>query len=403
MTPPLDTVTERRLSRRALEIAESATLSVAAAAQKMRAEGIHVVSLSTGEPDFPTPEPIKQAGIDAISANFTRYTQSEGILELREAIARKFTEENGIATEARDVLVSSGGKHSIFNALTAICDPGDEVVIPAPYWVSYPEMVTLVGAEPVVVATSVADRYKLSPSQLSAAITPRTRAIIINSPSNPTGVIYSPEELRALGEVIASSGAYLISDELYEKIIYDGNRHVSLGSLPSLRETAITVNGVSKAYAMTGWRIGYMTGPRDVISAAAKIQSQVTSNPSSISQKAALRAITGGPEDVEMMARAFEHRRDLICDLLSEIPDIRFPRPDGAFYIFMDVSAYYSPEIPDSLALSDYLLREHHVATVAGCAFGDDRALRLSYACSEEDIREGIARIARGLAAVKKA
>ena len=401
MTHPLDTVTERRLSRRALDIAESATLSVAAQAQKMRAEGIHVVSLSTGEPDFPTPEPIKQAGIEAINANFTRYTQSEGILELREAIARKFTEQNAIPTDAANVLVSSGGKHSIFNALTAICDPGDEVIIPAPYWVSYPEMVRLVGAEPVIVATSVADRYKLSPALLSAAITPRTRAFIINSPSNPTGVIYSPDELRALAEVIASSGAYLISDELYEKIIYDGNTHFSLGSLPSLRETAITVNGVSKAYAMTGWRIGYMTGPRDVIAAAAKIQSQVTSNPSSISQKAALAAITGGTADVERMARAFERRRDLICELLGAIPDVEFPRPDGAFYIFMDVSAYYTAEVTDSLALSDYLLRRHHVATVAGCAFGDDSAIRLSYACSEEDIREGVARIARGLEELK--
>ncbi len=387
----------RRLSQRASAVGESATLAVAAEAKRMQAEGIHIVSFSTGEPDFPTPDIIKEAGIAAIEGNFTRYTQSEGIPELRRAAAEKFTRENDIPTEPSEVLISVGGKHSIFNALMSIVDDGDEVILQAPYWTSYPELVRLAGGIPVVIPTSPEERYKIDAARLRMAITPRTRAIILNSPSNPTGVMYSPDELREMAEAIAEAGIYVISDELYEKIVYDGNRHFSIGSVPSLRDLAITVNGVSKAFSMTGWRIGYMRGPSDVIAAASRMQSQVTSNPASISQRAALAALTQVTDEVETMVAAFARRRELISGLVSEIPDVSFPRPDGAFYLFIDVRAYFCDQAPDDVQLARYLLREHHIATVPGSAFGDPAGIRLSYACSEQDIVEGVARIRRGL------
>lgn len=391
------TAGSRRLSGRASAVGESATLAVAAEAKRMQADGIHIISFSTGEPDFPTPDVVKQAAIAAIEANFTRYTQSEGIPELRKAVAEKFTRENNIPTLPSEVLVSAGGKHSIFNALMATVDEGDEVILQAPYWTSYPELVRLAGGVPVVLPTTPQQRYKIDADRVRAAITPRTRAIILNSPSNPTGVMYSPDELRAIAGVIAEAGIYVISDELYEKIVYDGNVHFSIGSIPELRDLAITVNGVSKAFAMTGWRIGYMRGPLDVIGAASRMQSQVTSNPASISQRAALAALTQVDGEVERMVAAFSRRRDLISGLVSEIPDLSFPHPDGAFYLFVDISAYLCERVPDDMALASYLLREHHIATVPGSAFGDPTAIRLSYACSESDIIEGVARIRRGL------
>lgn len=391
----------RRLSARASAVGESATLAVAAEAKRMQAEGIHIISFSTGEPDFPTPDVVKRAAIAAIEGNFTRYTQSEGIPELRRAVAEKFMRENDIPALPSEVLVSAGGKHSIFNALMAVVDEGDEVILPAPYWTSYPELVRLAGGVPVVLPTTLQERYKIDAERVRGAITPRTRAIILNSPSNPTGVMYSADELRAIAEVIADAGIYVISDELYEKIVYDGNIHFSIGSIPELRDLAITVNGVSKAFAMTGWRIGYMCGPPDVISAASRMQSQVTSNPSSISQRAALSALTQVTGEVEQMVGAFSRRRELISGLLSEIPDISFPYPDGAFYLFVDISAYLCERTPDDVQLAAYLLREHHIATVPGSAFGDPTAIRLSYACSEEDIIEGVGRISRGLRALR--
>ena len=394
----MNTELDRRLSQRSCSVNESATLAVAAEAKRLQARGIDVISLSTGEPDFPTPDVVKRAAIGAIERNFTRYTQSDGIPELREAVAEKFTRENGIPTEPSEVLISVGGKHSIFNALMAIIDPGDEVLIPSPYWVSYPEMVRLVGGTPVAIPTTVDSRYKASAEQIRSAITPRTRALILNSPSNPTGVMYSREELVEIAHVVAEAGIYVISDELYEKILYDGNEHFSIGSLPELREQVITINGVSKAYSMTGWRIGYMRASGDIISAAGRVQSQVTSNATSISQVAALSALTEAAAEVEQMVLAFARRRDLISDLLAAVPGVRFPRPDGAFYIFADISPYLTPELPGSAELATYLLREHNVATVPGSAFGDDKAIRLSYACREADIEQGVARVARGLA-----
>lgn len=392
---------QRRLSQRSCSISESTTLAIAAEAKRMLAAGIDVVSLSTGEPDFPTPEAVKQAAISAIDANFTYYTQSDGIPELRRAIAEKFTRENDTPTEPTDVLVSVGGKHAIFNALSAIIDDGSEVIIPSPYWVSYPEMVRLVGGVPVIAPTSVEERYKVSVRQLEDLRTESTRAIIINSPSNPTGVMYSREELEAIGRWAAESGLYVISDELYEKIVFDGNEHFSIGAMPELQDLAITINGVSKAYSMTGWRIGFMRAPSDVLSAASRIQSQVTSNACSISQMAALAALTMAADDVREMAGAFERRRNIICTLLDAIPDIDYPRPDGAFYVFVDISRYFTSAYPDSDSIARMMLSEHHVATVPGSAFGDARCIRLSYACGDENIREGVARFRRALEAIR--
>lgn len=390
----------QRLSRRSSSVHESTTLAIASEAKRMQAEGIKVVSLSTGEPDFPTPEVVKRAAIGAIERNFTRYTQPEGIPELRHAAAEKFRAENNLPAKDDQVLISVGGKHSIFNAMMAIAQEGDEVIVPCPYWVSYPEIVKLAGATPILLPTGPDKRYKITPEQLRQAITPRTKAIILNSPSNPTGVIYSRQELEALAQVIADAGIFVISDELYEKILYDGNVHFSIGAVPSLHDLAITVNGVSKAYAMTGWRIGYMYGPADVIAAASRIQSQVTSNPTSISQMAALAALTETTDEVEQMVKAFARRRDLVMELLDTIPGIRYVRPDGAFYVFIDVSAYYGDSVHGSAELATRLLRENHVAVVPGDAFGDDNAIRISYACSDEDIRNGIARIAEGLRSI---
>jgi aspartate aminotransferase len=403
MPQRLSPTIERRLSQRSCSISESTTLAIAAEAKRMVAAGIDVVSLSTGEPDFPTPEVVKQAAIAAIDANFTYYTQSDGIPELRRAIAEKFTRDNGIATDPSEVLVSVGGKHAIYNALAAIVDDGDEVLIPAPYWVSYPEMVRLVGGTPIAVAAGAEDRFKVTPATLEELRTERTKALFINSPSNPTGVMYTREELEQIGRWAAESGLYVISDELYEKIVYDGREHYSIGALPELRDLAITVNGVSKAYSMTGWRIGYMRAPLDVLRAASRVQSQVTSSPPSISQMAALAALTSAADDVAEMARAFERRRDVTCDLLASIPKITFPRPDGAFYVFVDVGEYLGEEYPDTESLARMMLADYHVATVPGSAFGDERSIRLSYACSEENIREGVSRFASALAAVGSA
>ena len=391
-----------RLSARALSIDEAPTLAIASRANAMRRSGIDVVSFSTGEPDFKTPDEISQAGIDAINEGFTHYTDSNGIAELRDAVATKFREENGLHSTPETVLVSSGGKHSIFNVLSAIVDPGDEVIIPAPYWVSYPSIVSLLGGVPVILPTESRDRYRISNDQLRAALTERTRCVILNSPSNPTGVMYTRDELEAFAATILDSDSYILSDELYEKIIYGTIDHFSIGSMPSASERTITINGVSKAWAMTGWRIGFATGPADVMKAAGAIQSQTTSNASSISQRAALEALRNGAGSCETMRAIFEVRRGLMGEKLGAIPEIAAPIPDGAFYYFVDVSAYLGGEIEGSAQLAEYLLQEHHVAVVPGDAFGDPRGMRLSYACSQEDIVKGMDRITEGLSRLRR-
>lgn len=373
------------------------TLAIASEATKLAAAGVDIVSLGTGEPDFATPEVVKEAAIRAIRDNWTHYTHASGILLLRQAVVEKFARDNAIRTDPERVIISNGGKHALHTALMAIISDGDEVLIPSPYWTSYPDLVRLAGGSPVIVRTESKERYKIDPDRLEHAYSPRTRALILNSPSNPTGVMYTPSEIREIGLWAASRGLFVISDELYEKIVYDSNVHVSIGSMEELENLAITINGVSKAFAMTGWRIGYMTGPKDVMTAAARIQSQATSNPCSISQMAALAALTKVTTEVDQMVSAFARRRGLMVSRASQIHGVTAPTPDGAFYLLMDTSRYLNTDVCDDLILARHLLHNHGVAVVPGSAFGADGAIRLSYACSDDAIIEGLARIDQGL------
>ncbi|HID57029.1 TPA: pyridoxal phosphate-dependent aminotransferase [Candidatus Poribacteria bacterium] len=369
----------------------------------MRKAGIDVVSFGAGEPDFDTPLPIKEAAIEAIRSGFTKYTPSSGIGELKEAVVEKLRRENGLDYPPSQVIISCGAKHSIYNILMAICDPGDEVIIGAPYWVSYPEMVRLAGGNPVIVRTSPQTGYCMTPDEVRSKVTSKTKAIILNSPANPTGTVYPEEFLRGIGELAVEADFYIISDEIYEKLIYDGLKHVSVAALSeTFKERTILVNGVSKSYAMTGWRIGYAAGPEEVIGAMSRIQSHSTSNPTSISQMAALAALKGDQGEVERMRREFERRRDLICSKLDEIDGISYVRPQGAFYVFPNVSAYFGKRlrgkiINGSLDFAEAMLESANVALVPGVAFGDDECVRLSFATSEEMIEEGLNRIKRAL------
>jgi len=319
-----------KLSEKILNLAESETLRISALAKNMKAQGIDVVSLSAGEPDFPTPEHVKEAAIQAIKENFTKYTQNQGIPELINAIIEKFRRDNNIEYKPTEILVSNGAKHSIFNALQAICNPGDEVIIPAPYWVSYPSMVALVDAKPVILKTDIRSSFKITPEQLKETITEKTKALIFNSPSNPTGTVYTEDEIRKIAEVVYEKNIFVISDEIYEKIIYEG-KHFSMASIKELKNLVITINGVSKAYAMTGWRIGYLGASEEIVKLANKVQGQMTSNASSISQKAALAALTGPQEPVRKMVNEFKIRRDFLCSELKQIPGIEVFCPIGCF------------------------------------------------------------------------
>lgn len=385
----------------------SATLAMSARAKALKRQGRPVIELSAGEPDFDTPAPIREAGIEAIREGFTRYTANAGTPELREAIARKLRDENGLAYDPAEILCSNGAKQSVAQAVLVLVRPGDEVLIPAPYWVSYPEMVRLAGGEPVVVETGPAQGYRMRPEDLEAALTERTRLLILNSPSNPTGAVYTRAELEALAEVLrAREDVLVVADEIYERVLYDAE-HVSFASLPGMRERTVTANGFSKAFAMTGWRLGYLAGPRWVVDAAATVQSQLTSAPSSISQRAGLAALQMGPEPVEEMVRAFRQRRDFLLGALGQIDGLACPKPEGAFYLFPDASAFFGRTAPSgrvidgSEALCLYLLEEHDVALVPGDAFGAPYGIRLSYAASMDDLREAAARIRRGLEALR--
>jgi len=388
------------LSALASRIAESTTLAIAGRARRMQSEGCDVVSLGMGEPDFPTPDVVKRAAIRAIEENHTHYTQPNGIPELRAAVARKFERDNGVAATAESVLVSVGGKHSIANAMLALIDMGDEVLIPAPYWTSYPELVLLADGKPIIVDTRQSG-YDLPVELLRAAVTQRTRALMLNSPSNPSGVMLGRERLEEIAAFAVEHNLVVISDELYEKIVYDNNEHVSIASLPGMAERTVTVNGVSKAFSMTGWRIGFATGPRPIIDAMARIQSQITSNPTSISQYAALAALTEITTEVDEMVAAFGRRRTLISELVGAIPDTSFPTPQGAFYLLVDVSSYLGGRVADDVALANHLLEHHFVSTVPGSAFGAPGTLRLSYASSESDLRKAAGRIAEGLREIR--
>ncbi len=383
------------LSRRVLAASESQTLAIAARAKRMKQQGDDVVSLATGEPDFPTPACAKHAAIEAIQQDFSHYTDSNGIIELRELVAEKFRTENAIKdAKAANVLVSSGAKQSIMNALSAICNDGDEVLITAPYWVSYPAMVTLTEAKAVIVPTDAGTRFKLSVEQLRSSLNSKTKCVIFNSPSNPTGMMYTRQEFEALAAVLADHDCYIISDEIYEKIHYGAVEHFSPGAIESIAHRVITVNGCSKAYAMTGWRVGFMHAPPEVFAQAAKVQSQDTSNASSIAQRAALAAVRDAAADVEHMRQEFGRRRELVCGLVNAIGGVHFLQPDGAFYLWIDCRQVLNAELPSSHAFCERLLERHYCAAVPGEAFGADGYIRISFAACDDDIRKGVQRIA---------
>jgi len=372
---------------------EAQTLAISNTAKKMKADGIDVVSLSVGEPDFDTPQCAKDAAIKALADNFTHYTDSNGIAELREEIARKFRDENGILhAKASNIIVSGGAKQCIYNVLMALCNEGDEVVIMAPYWVSYPAMAVMCGAKPIIVSGDFENHYKVKPEQLRKALSPKTKCVIVNSPSNPTGMMYTEQEIRDFAAIIQESDCYVLSDEIYEKLTYGEVKHFSPGAITELSEKVITVNGMSKAYAMTGWRIGYMHAPDHVYKEVAKVQGQSTSHPNSIAQKASLAALQEGNEDIERMRISFAQRKELTCSLLAEIPGLRFHVPDGAFYVFISLDG-----IDNDADFCAYLLEHHHVALVPGDAFGCPGALRISFAANEETLKKGIERLAQGL------
>lgn len=396
-----------RFNERVAAMRPSATLAMSARATQLRREGKPVIALSAGEPDFDTPSPIGEAGIRAIREGFTRYTENMGTMALREAICAKLERDNGLSYNPDQVLCSNGAKQSVALTVHVLCGPGDEVLIPAPYWVSYPEMARFAGADPVTVPTTVDGGYKLTPDALEAALTKRTRLIILCSPSNPTGAVYTPEELEALAAVLRRhDDVYVLSDEIYEHVTFDVT-HRSFASLPGMKERTITVNGFSKAYAMTGWRLGYMAAPRPIVQAAAKVQSQFTSAPSSITQQAGIAALEMSMEPVREMVAAFHTRRDFMLERLNAIDGLRCPTPGGAFYLFPEVASYFGTKAPDGRTIDDsedlcfYLLEAHHVALVHGKAFGAPDGLRISYAASMEHLEAAMDRLEAGFAALR--
>jgi aspartate aminotransferase len=391
------------LSNRARSLKPSPTLAINAKAKSMQAQGIHVVSFGAGEPDFDTPQNIKQAAKKAIDDGFTKYTPVGGIDDLKDAIIKKFQRDSGLTYKRSEIIVSCGGKHSFYNLAQAIFDQGDEVIVPSPYWVSYPPMVALANAMPVIVETEEKNEFKITPDELKKAVTPKTKALIINSPSNPTGSAYTKGELEKIAEMAISKNFFVISDEIYEKIVYDGFQFTSIASLgDEMKKRTIIVHGVAKTYAMTGWRIGYTAGSDEIISAMNNIQSQSTSNPTSISQKASVEALIGPQNEVEKMVSAFGQRRNYIVDRLNKIPGVSCYKPVGSFYVFPNFSSYYGKsyqgkKIENSTMLADYFLDVAKVAVVPGVEFGADPFERLSYATSMEDIKEGLNRIEEAL------
>ena len=395
-----------QLSNRLNRLAPSATLAMSQKSGEMKAQGIDVINMSVGEPDFNTPDHIKEAAKKAIEDNYSRYSPVPGYADLRKAVVEKLKRENGLDYTVNEVLVSNGAKQSVCNTVMALVNPGDEVIIPAPYWVSYPQMVKLAGGEPVIVKAGFEQNFKMTPEQLEAAITPKTRMLILCSPSNPTGSVYTKEELAGLAEVIKKyEDLFVLADEIYEHINYMG-KHESIAQFPGMKERAIIVNGVSKAYAMTGWRIGYIAAPEWIVKGCIKLQGQYTSGPCSVSQKAAEAAYSMSQDCVEEMRKAFERRRNLIVELAKEIPGLEVNVPQGAFYLFPKCSSFYGKSdgehtINNSTDLAMYLLEVGHVATVGGDAFGDSECFRMSYATSDENIREAMSRIKNVLAKLK--
>ncbi|CAI7804926.1 unnamed protein product [Closterium sp. NIES-53] len=392
-------------------LAASRTAQLTDAARALKAQGVPLIELAAGEPDFDTPKEIVEAGVAALRQGFTRYAPNQGTLELRAAICEKLKTENGLTYSPEEVVVSNGAKQAVFQGVMAACSPGDEVIVPAPYWVSYPEMAKLVGATPVILPTTTAHSFLLSPSALQAALTPASRLLILCSPSNPTGAVYSPEQLQQLAEIVAQHPRLLVlADEIYEHIIYPPARHVSFASLPGMWERTLTVNGFSKAFAMTGWRLGYLAAPKPFAAAANRIQSQTTSGASSIAQKAAMAAFELGPcggDTVAAMVAAFRRRRDMLVARLEKIAGINLAVPQGAFYLFPDVSSFYGRSGPgfgpitDSESMCRYLLERGQVALVPGEAFGAPECIRISYAAADEVLLQAMDRIEKALAEIE--
>ena len=395
-----------KLSNRLNRLQPSATLAMSQKSSELKASGIDIINLSIGEPDFNTPDSVKDAAHQAIDDNYSHYSPVPGYPVLRKAIVEKLKRENGLDYSESQILCSNGAKQSVCNAIMALVDDGDEVIIPAPYWVSYPQMVKLAGGEPVFVEATIEQNFKITPSQLEAAITPRTRLLILCSPSNPTGAVYNAQELEALAEVLKKhEDVIVLSDEIYEHINYIGS-HASIAQVDGMKERTVIINGVSKAYAMTGWRIGFIAGPEWIVKGCNKLQGQYTSGPCSVSQIAAAEAFSGDQQCVEEMRQAFERRKNLIVELTRQIPGFEVSVPDGAFYIFPRISQFFGKQyegsvINTSTDFAMFLLQIGHVATVGGDAFGSPNCIRLSYATSEDNIREAMKRISKTVALLK--
>ena len=397
----------KSLSTSVLALAPSMTVAIDTRAKELQAAGQDVVGLGAGEPDFDTPDYIKEAAIASLRAGKTKYTPPTGIPELKRAVADKLLRENNVSVDPAQVVVTSGVKHAVNNVLQTVLNPGDEVLIPAPYWVTYPELVKLYGGVPVFLPTSVATGYKITPAQLEAAITPRTKLLMLCNPSNPTGMVYGRQELEAFADIVVRHDLYVLSDEIYEHILYDGRERVSIASLgPEILARTLLVNGLSKAYAMTGWRVGYFAGPPALAKAIGALQSQATHHPANVSQYAAVAALEGGLEFVHRMLDEFTRRRDFVVDALQAIPGVVAPRPEGAFYALPEVSSFYGRKTPSgkvvsgSLDMGEYLLADKLLAVVPGIAFGYDRSVRLSYATSLDNLRRGLDRLRSGLLAL---
>lgn len=391
------------VSQRARNLVPSATLAIAATARRMRVQGIDVIGFSSGEPDFDTPDHIKEAAIQAIREGFTKYTASGGIDELKDAVAAKLKRDNGLAYAREQILISCGGKHSLYNVFQALLEPGDEVIIPAPYWVSFPEQVKLCDAKPVFIHTREKEGFRLHRALVEPRVSPRTKILVLNSPCNPTGAALTRGELAGLADLALERGFWLLSDETYESLVYDGYEHVSVASLSEqVQSRTILVNSLSKAYAMTGWRVGYTAGPKEIIKAMDGLQSQVTSNPTSIAQRAAVAALNGPQEPTHRMQEEFDRRRRYIVNRLNAMPGVSCLSPQGAFYVFPNVSATYGKHREDhpinsSATFSAYLLDEGRIAVVPGVEFGSDSHIRLSYATSMTNIEEGMDRMASAI------
>lgn len=403
----MSTTTTYPLSRRVAQMEESATLKMTQMARDLKAQGHDVISLSIGEPDFDTPEHIKEAAKQALDEGYTKYTPVPGLIELRKAIVTKFKRDNGLSFEVDQIVVSNGAKQTIANICLALINPGDEALILAPYWVSYSAIVELAGGVPVLVKAGIEQDYKVSAQQVADAITDRTKLMIFSSPCNPTGSVFLRSELEAIAEVVSRhDDLFIVSDEIYEYINFT-DQHTSIGTIPSVKDRTITVNGFAKGFAMTGWRLGYMGGPAWIAEACAKIQGQVTSGANAFGQKAAVTALLGDMNPTDRMRDAFLQRRELVIDLLSEIPGFKVNRPEGAFYIFPDISEYFGSRAGDTLIqnaddFAEYILNEAHVSVVSGAAFGADNCFRLSYAASEEQLREAIRRIGVAVKRLRK-